>query len=181
MSERAMTILLVEDNPDHAELVRRSLAAHSLPSRIHHVEDGEAALEYLLHRGAYAPPNAPDLPDVILLDLRLPRMDGLSVLAAIKADPGLRSVPVVVLTTSAAERDMVRAYESYANSYLVKPSDFGRFGLLMNDLGYYWLGWNRRPGNAREPEAAPPPGRPGIAREPEAAPPPGRPGEDPHE
>jgi CheY-like chemotaxis protein len=145
MTDKPLEILLVEDNQDHAELIRRSMAEHRLANRLYHVTDGEAVLDYLLHRGPYAPPNAHDLPHVILLDLRLPKIDGLTVLAAIKADPDLRAIPVVVLTTSEAERDMVRAYDSHVNSYLVKPPDFVQFAQLMTDLGYYWLGWNRKP------------------------------------
>jgi CheY-like chemotaxis protein len=145
MPDKPLEILLVEDNPDHAELIRRSMAEHRVANRLHHITDGEAALDYLLRRGSYAPPNAPDLPHVILLDLRLPKMDGLTVLAAIKADPDLRVIPVVVLTTSEAERDMARAYDNHVNSYLVKPPDFDQFARLMDDLGYYWLGWNRKP------------------------------------
>jgi CheY-like chemotaxis protein len=145
MTDEPMEILLVEDNQDHAELIRRSMAEHRLANRLHHVTDGEAALDYLQHRGPYAPPGAPNPPHVILLDLRLPRIDGLTVLATIKADPDLRAIPTVVLTTSEAEQDMVRAYDNHVNSYLVKPPDYVQFARLMRDLGNYWLGWNRSP------------------------------------
>ncbi|MEE8392140.1 MAG: response regulator, partial [Anaerolineae bacterium] len=95
--------------------------------------------------GEYVDPESSPQPHVILLDLRLPRIDGLDVLQEIKADEELRRIPVVVLTTSEAENDLAQAYEYHANSYLVKPVDFGKFTQLMDDLGFYWLGWNRQP------------------------------------
>jgi CheY-like chemotaxis protein len=114
-------------------------------NRIYHVSDGEAALDYLLRRGEYADPGSSPRPHVILLDLRLPRMDGLEVLEAIKSSDTLRRVPVVIITTSQAEKDVARAYDGHVNSYLVKPVGFEEFTRLMDDLGFYWLGWNRHP------------------------------------
>ncbi|OGS36736.1 MAG: hypothetical protein A2506_00995 [Elusimicrobia bacterium RIFOXYD12_FULL_66_9] len=108
--------------------------------------DGQAALDYLLHEGAYADVQANPRPDLILLDLRLPKVDGLDVLHRLKQDGALKRIPAVVLTTSAAESDMVRAYEGGAGSYLVKPVDFGKFTKLMEAFGFYWLLWNRFPG-----------------------------------
>jgi len=140
-----LIILLVEDNPDHAELVKRSFQEHRMLNKIYHVSDGEAALDYLFRRGMYADPGTSPRPHVILLDLRLPKVDGLQVLGEIKTDEDLRLIPVVVLTTSEAEKDLARAYSHHANSYLVKPVDFGKFVQLMNDMGFYWLGWNRQP------------------------------------
>ncbi len=145
MEGEPLIILLVEDNPDHAELVARSFREHRVANQIHHVIDGEAALDYLFRRGEYADPESSPHPHVILLDLRLPKIDGLQVLQEIKIDEKLCCIPVVVLTTSEAENDMARAYEHHANSYLVKPVDFGKFTELMDDLGFYWLGWNRQP------------------------------------
>lgn len=142
----ALTILLVEDNMSHAELVKRSLETHALVNTIYHVRDGEAALDYLFRRGAYIDPARSPRPHVVLLDLRLPKLSGLEVLRELRASSTLRTVPVVVLTTSAAERDVVGAYAHYVNSYLVKPIDFGQFTQLMHDLGTYWLGWNHYPG-----------------------------------
>jgi CheY-like chemotaxis protein len=136
------TILLIEDNPDHAELVMRSFREHGLTAGIRHVSDGEMALDYLMRQGAFKDPGLSPRPQVILLDLRLPKVDGLDVLKVIKADNELRRIPVIVLTTSEAEIDLVRAYDSYANSYLVKPVDFNKFIQLMNQLGVYWLDWN---------------------------------------
>jgi len=141
----ALRILLVEDNAAHAELVKRSLEDHRVANRIHHVTNGEAALDYLFRRGAYADPAMSPRPHLILLDLRLPRMDGLEVLKEIKTGKKVHRIPVVILTTSDAERDVARAYAYHANSYLVKPIDFARFTQLMDKLGFYWLGWNRSP------------------------------------
>lgn len=140
----ALTILLIEDNPDHADLIMRSLKSHQVAGKICHVLDGEAALDYLFRRGGYAEPVNSPRPHVILLDLRLPRIDGLEVLKKIKTSERLYKIPVVVLTTSEAERDIDRAYEYHANSYLVKPVDFAKFTQLMGDMCYYWLGWNRQ-------------------------------------
>jgi CheY-like chemotaxis protein len=139
------TVLLVEDNFDHAELVLRSFRDHHFPNAIQHVPDGEAALDYLFQRGAYADPAHCPKPHVILLDLRLPKVDGLEVLKTIKADECLRRIPVVILTTSQAEMDIAKAYDNHANSYLVKPVDFSMFSELMKELGCYWLDWNKRP------------------------------------
>lgn len=140
-----LPILLVEDNPDHAELLIRSLEKQQVANKIHHVTDGEAALDYLYHRGEFIDPNNSPSPHLVLLDLRLPKIDGLSVLKQIKEDPGLCKTPVVILTTSNAEMDAAKAYEYHANSYLVKPLDFKRFTEMMTDLGRYWLGWNHYP------------------------------------
>ena len=139
-----LTILLVEDNIPHAELVKRSLEAHQIANRIYHVADGEAALDYLFRRGVYADPVTSPRPNMILLDLRLPKLSGLEVLRELRAssDSDLHTVPVVVLTTSTAAQDVTSAYEQHANSYLVKPVDFAQFMQLMRALGFYWLGWN---------------------------------------
>ena len=145
MNGEPITILLVEDNPDHAELVKRNLAEFHVANTIRHVEDGEAALDYLHGCGVYADTNTCQRPDLILLDLRLPRIDGLDVLKEIKNDAVLHTIPVVILTTSEGERDMAMAYEYHANSYVTKPVDFDSFAQLMKDLGFYWLAWNKRP------------------------------------
>lgn len=143
--EKTVDILLVEDNASHAELVMRSLGEHKLTKKIHHVSDGEAALDYLFHRGAYVDPKRFPRPQLVLLDLRLPKIDGMEVLQEIRQSEDLKRIPVVILSTSYAEPDVGRAYDNHANSYLVKPLDFERFTRLMNDLGYYWLGWNHYP------------------------------------
>ncbi len=138
----AFRVLLVEDDPDHAELVRRGLADQRAPVDITVLEDGEAALEYLNDDQATSDQRRPHL---ILLDLRLPKMDGLQLLREVKSVPALRSIPCVVLTTSEAERDLSCAYELHANSYLVKPGDADRFTELMGELQRYWLETNRQP------------------------------------
>lgn len=140
-----VTVLLVEDNQAHAELVIRSLEDHQIGNRIYHVQDGEAALKFLRHEPPYTEPEEAPRPDVILLDLRLPRINGLEVLKQVKQDPALQQIPVVMLTTSKAEEDVFSAYSSHVNSYLVKPIDFGEFRKLMIDLGFYWLIWNQKP------------------------------------
>ena len=140
-----MQILLVEDDDDHAEIVARGLATNRVLNQIRRVADGEAALAYLFRRGLYADPASSPRPSVILLDLRLPRVDGLEVLRTVKETDDLRSIPVVVLTTSDAERDVTSAYDHHANSYLVKPLEFGKFSEMMETLGFYWLAWNREP------------------------------------
>lgn len=140
-----LLVLLVEDNLDHAELVKRNLLDKNVANRITHVTDGQDAMNYLFRRGAFADPSSSPRPHLVLLDLRLPRVDGTEVLRAIKQDQHLKRIPVVVLTTSDAERDVAMAYDCHANSYLVKPLDFSTFVQLMKDLGYYWLAWNVHP------------------------------------
>jgi CheY-like chemotaxis protein len=144
-SGEPLVILLVEDDPDHAELIVRSLRGHRVANTIRHLPDGQEALDYLFRRGPYSEPDGTPYPHVILLDLRLPKVDGLEVLRIIKSDATLTRIPVVILTSSDAETDIARAYNHHANSYLVKPIDFARFTQMMNDLGFYWLGWNRHP------------------------------------
>jgi CheY-like chemotaxis protein len=141
-----IAILLVEDDIAHAEVIRRTLVDFRVANQVVHVEDGQVALDYLLHEGAYAQDGTVVRPDLILLDLRLPKVDGLEVLARIKGDDSLKHIPTVILTTSAAETDVVRAYEGGAGSYLVKPVDFRKFTEMMSALGFYWLAWNRFPG-----------------------------------
>lgn len=145
MDGEPLIILLVEDNPDHAELVLRSFEEHRVANKIFHVGDGEAALDYLFRKGIYRDPNSSPRPHVILLDLRLPKIDGLEVLKEVKSSHELQDIPVVALTTSESEQDMAGAYKRHVNSYLVKPVDFDKFGKLMDDLGFYWLAWNRKP------------------------------------
>ncbi len=155
MNGHALTILLVEDNQDHAELVMRSFEDHRVGNHICHLTDGEAALDYLLRRGEYSDPATSPRPHVVLLDLRLPKVDGLKVLERIRDTEGLERIPVVILTTSHAEMDVGKAYQHHANSYLVKPLDFDKFTNLMDDLGFYWLCWNHYPWPGEDSVAKP--------------------------
>lgn len=145
MKGEPIVILLVEDDPAHAEIVRRNFENFRVANMLMHVEDGQAALDYLYRKGMYSDPESSPRPGLILLDLRLPRVDGIEVLQKVKGDKNLCGIPVIVLTTSAAESDVAMAYGSHANSYLVKPVDFNQFVELMESLGYYWLAWNQKP------------------------------------
>ena len=145
MDVRPVNILLVEDNTSHAKLVIRCMTDHAVANRITHVADGEAALDCLFQRGEYTDPVEFPHTDLMLLDLRLPKLDGLEVLKEVRSSPELVRIPVVILTTSEAEADIAKAYELHANSYLVKPVDFANFSKMMKTLGYYWLAWNRSP------------------------------------
>jgi CheY-like chemotaxis protein len=123
MNVATIHILLVEDNPDHAELLRRDLEKFPLPSHVHHVEDGEAAVDYVFGRNHFSDRAKFPLPDVILLDLRLPRLGGMEVLQLVKNHPPSGHVPVIVLTTSDAERDVAAAIAGRADKFLTKPAD----------------------------------------------------------
>lgn len=137
-------VLLVEDDPAHAELIRRALEDHGAAGSVTHVDDGEEALDYLLRRGAHAAPGSAPRPDLVLLDLRLPRLDGLRVLEEVRRRAELDDLPVVVLTTSRSSADIRQAYGAGANSYLVKPLDYEGLSRLLGDVGTYWLRWNER-------------------------------------
>jgi two-component system, response regulator len=138
-------ILLVEDDPAHADLTTRAIQ-QSLPwCRVCHLPDGQSVLDYLFRRGDYSDPANSPRPQVVLLDLRLPRVDGLDVLREIKSSESLRPAPVVVLTTSCAPEDVAKAYAFHANSVVGKPTDFAAFTRLMGDLATFWLRWNQSP------------------------------------
>ncbi len=145
MTGKPILVMLIEDNIDHAELVIRTMEEHRIANKVRHFLDGQSALDYLFHRGKFAEVTENQQPQLILLDLRLPRVDGIEVLQAVKEDQELKRIPVVVLTTSEAEKDVARAYYHRANSYLVKPVGFEDFKSLMEDIGFYWLGWNSNP------------------------------------
>lgn len=136
-------ILLIEDNPDHAEMIMRLVRRYHAGACIRHLSDGEAALDYLFRRNNYADHHRYPMPHLVLLDLRLPRIDGLEVLEKMKASEALCRIPVVVLTTSEAESDIARACRLHVNSYLVKPMDLDAFAGLIEAIGRYWLVWNR--------------------------------------
>ena len=135
----AVEILLVEDNPSDVELALHALKRHNLANRIHVVRDGVEALEFLFCTGAYAHRGPDDGPKLILLDLKLPRVDGREVLRQIKAHPRTRSIPVVVLTSSREEGDILASYQLGVNSYITKPVDFEQFCDAVRQLGLYWL------------------------------------------
>lgn len=136
-------ILIVEDNARDLELTMRALRKHNLGNRIVSVRDGEEALDFLLARGPYADRVPGSGPHVIFLDLKLPKIDGIEVLRQIKSNESTRSIPVVMVTSSAQERDMVQSYSLGVNSYVVKPIDFDSFVKTIADLGFYWLAVNR--------------------------------------
>lgn len=143
--EERLRILFAEDDPAHAEIVKRNLSRIKIQHEIWHVEDGVEVQEFLLHTGKFSDPQNAPTPHLILLDIRMPRMDGLETLKWIKAIPEFSQVPVVMLTSSTAETDVAEAYESKASSYLVKPVDFENFRQLMEQFASYWLEWNRYP------------------------------------
>jgi two-component system, response regulator len=144
-AEAAVEILLVEDNPSDLELALHALKRHHLANRIHVARDGEEALDFLFGAGERAGGAPNGVPRVILLDLKLPKVDGLDVLRRIKGDPQLHKVPVVVLTSSREERDVVESYELGVNSYIVKPVDFDQFTEAVRQLGLYWVLLNQPP------------------------------------
>lgn len=132
----SLVILLVEDSPADVLMTREALEQNQLATELHVVEDGVEALEFLRRQGPFA--SAPR-PDLILLDLNLPRMDGREVLAEIKADESLRVIPLVILTTSKADEDVLRAYDSHANCYVAKPLDFDQFAHAVNSIQQFWF------------------------------------------
>lgn len=138
-------ILLVEDNPND-ELTLRALKKHNLTNKVHVVKDGAEALEYIFAKGDYAHRKIEDYPKVILLDLKLPKVDGLEVLRQIKSNERTKMIPVVVLTSSKEERDLVESYKLGANSYITKPVDFESFVKSVSEVGLYWLLLNQPPG-----------------------------------
>ena len=138
-------ILLVEDNPNDVELTLHAFQENNVANQMHVVRDGEEALDFIFCTGDYADRRIEDRPRVILLDLKLPKVDGLEVLRRVKGDPRTRTIPVVVLTSSREERDIVESYELGVNSYIVKPVDFEQFTEAARTLGLYWLLLNSPP------------------------------------
>jgi two-component system, response regulator len=141
----AIEILLVEDNPADLELTMHALAKHNLANKIHAVRDGEEALDFLFCRGAYSSRCIDSPPKVVLLDLKLPKVDGLEVLQAIKSDSRTKAIPVVIMTSSSQQRDLVEGYKLGVNSYIQKPINFVEFQEVIKKLGYYWLVVNKPP------------------------------------
>jgi CheY-like chemotaxis protein len=145
MNKALNTILLIEDNPADAELILDTLHEAAPDAPTEWLKDGAQALEYLFGTGAYAA-NPPQLPKVVVLDLRLPKVDGLQVLKSLRANPRTRTLPVVVLTSSQEERDIVRAYHLGSNAYVVKPVDSEKFVRAVHELGIFWNALNRTVG-----------------------------------
>jgi two-component system response regulator len=145
----SVEILLVEDNPQDLELTQRALRQANLTNCIHIARDGAEALEFLFCEGAHAGRKIEDGPKVILLDLKLPKLDGLQVLKRIKSDPRTRSIPVVVLTSSKEQNDVVESYHLGVNSYIVKPVNFERFAAAVQEVGTYWVLLNHPPGGEK--------------------------------
>jgi CheY-like chemotaxis protein len=146
MNEHSVVeILLVEDNPHDAELALRALKQNKIANHIAVVSDGEEALDFIFARGAFADRAEDSVPKLIILDLKLPKVDGREVLRALKSDPKTKLIPVVVLTSSREESDIVESYRLGVNSYIVKPVDFDKFVESVKNLGYYWLLLNESP------------------------------------
>jgi two-component system response regulator len=145
MTEPDVEVLLVEDNPADVELTLHSLARGGVAARMHVARDGVEALDFLFCRGPFAARSAAMPPKLILLDLKLPRVDGLEVLRQVKADPRTRAIPVVMLTSSKIEQDVLSSYRLGVNSYVQKPVDFEQFRAAVTQLGLYWLLENEPP------------------------------------
>lgn len=144
-NKNEVEILLVEDNPNDVELTLRALKKHNLANNVVVVKDGEEALDFVFARGAYTHRDVENSPKIILLDLKLPKVDGLEVLKAIKSDARMKMIPVIVLTSSKEEKDIVNSYRLGVNSYIVKPVDFDKFIEAVTKLGLYWLLLNEPP------------------------------------
>ena len=135
----AVEILLVEDNPNDVELALHALKRNKVSNRIHVVRDGEEALDFIFGKDASSGGPIEQRPKMILLDLKLPKVDGLEVLRRLKGDPTTRSIPVIILTSSREEQDIVKSYDLGVNSYIVKPVDFQQFNDAIRQLGLYWM------------------------------------------
>ena len=149
MSGQAVEILLVEDNPNDVELTLRSFKKNNIVNHVHVVRDGAEAIDYLFRQGAYAGRDASRQPAVTLLDLKLPKVEGLEVLKRLRADERTRLLPVVILTSSKEEQDLVTGYQLGANSYIRKPVDFTQFMEAIRQVGLYWLMMNEPPPKKR--------------------------------
>ncbi len=145
MTVNGIEILLVEDNPRDAELTLRALKKRNLANNVVHVKDGQEALDWLYATGQYVGRDINEWPKVMLLDLKLPKVDGLDVLRAVRADERTKFLPVVVLTSSREESDLIAGYQLGVNSYIVKPVDFENFSAAVAETGHYWLLVNERP------------------------------------
>lgn len=138
-------ILLIEDNPHEAQLVIRTLKKNNLANRLLHIDDGEDALNFIFATEKYTDRQIEDHPKLILLDLKLPKVDGLEILKRVKSDERTKMIPVIILTSSREEQDLVRSYQLGVNSYIVKPVDFDSFSKAVTELGLYWMVLNENP------------------------------------
>ncbi|MFA6979773.1 MAG: response regulator [Ignavibacteriaceae bacterium] len=145
VNQNEVEILLVEDNPNDAELAIRAMRKNNIANKVVHVMDGEEALDFIFAKGLFSDRNIENNPKVILLDLKLPKIDGLEVLKTVKSDERTKSIPVVVLTSSKEEKDIVKSYALGVNSYIVKPVDFDKFIEAVREIGLYWLLLNQLP------------------------------------
>lgn len=145
LSTNSVEILLVEDSPRDSEVTIRALRKHNLSNHLVHVTDGQKALDWLFGTGEYAGRNTNYPPKVILLDLKLPKVDGIEVLRAIRSDPRTRRLPVVIMTSSREQQDVIHSYDLGVNSYVVKPVDFESFSRAVAELGHYWVLVNNEP------------------------------------
>ena len=139
MSLNEVEVVLVEDNPNDAELAIRALKEYNFANKLMWLKDGVEALDFIFAQGQYADRSVGEVPKVILLDLKLPRVDGLEVLEKIKSDTRTKSIPVVVLTSSSEERDIIASYNLGVNSYVIKPVDFDKFVDAAKEIGLYWM------------------------------------------
>ncbi|MES2649169.1 MAG: response regulator [Bacteroidota bacterium] len=145
MSNNQLEILLVEDNSNDAELTIRALIKHKIVNHIIHLKDGEEAIDFLFGTGKYLGRDTENKPKLILLDLKMPKVNGIEVLEKIKLDPSTKTIPVVILTSSREHPDVERCYKLGANSYIVKPVEFENFSLAVKKLGLYWMLLNQPP------------------------------------
>jgi len=145
MIDAGVEILLVEDNPNDVKLAMHAFKTHHIANHVHVVRDGAEALEFIFCTDRYADRKIENGPKMILLDLKLPLVDGIEVLRRTKADPRTHAIPIVVMTSSREDRDIVESYKLGVNSYIVKPVDFGQFTDTVKQLGYYWLLLNQAP------------------------------------
>ena len=145
MAGNNTVILLVEDNPDHVLLIKEALTANNIVNEIRVVADGEEALDYLFRRGQYADPQMSPRPTLIILDIKLPKIDGQEVLKTIKSDPGLKDIPIIVLTTTTQEEEIIKSFKNGANSYVTKPINPQEFFDKIKNLKVYWMITNSLP------------------------------------
>ncbi len=140
-----LDILLIEDDENDVQFLKRALRSRDIKNRIRSVADGEEALDYIFHRGQYSDVNLYPMPGLVLLDLNIPKLDGVDILRIVKKDSRLKTIPIIVLSTSSQKEDIRNCYKVGVNSYVVKPTDFGEFKRVIGDLANYWLSMNRLP------------------------------------